>query len=301
MALMRMIDEALLTSSELMTATEVEEVLWVRDNDAGPLSLKPVRVDRQAPSYLWEHADRWLCMSATVISGDVEAQSLGLTQAGIPWTTIQVPMTFDVINRPIYAAPCADMSYAGKARGEWDQAVKAIRGILRRHPNERVLIHAVSYALAAHLTTTLLKGAQRPILSYTNAGERTGALLRFTENPASVLIAPSMERGVDLKDDACRVIIVAKVPFPYVGDKAISARMRQGRDGQVWYAVQTIRSLIQMTGRAVRSQDDWAYTYIVDSQFLTNLNAKWNHLLPGWWKEAMQIINARALLREGEV
>lgn len=298
MALTRIIDEAQNTAVELMSATEEEGVLWVRDNDAGPLALKPVRVDRQTPGYLWNHADRWLCMSATVISGDVEAQSLGLNAAEIPWTTVTVPMTFDVVNRPIYAAPCADMSYAGKEQGGWIKCVTAIKAILARHPNERVLIHAVSYKLAEHLTENLK--STRPIFSYKNASERTSVIAAFTESPSAVLIAPSMERGVDLKDDQCRVIIVAKVPFPYVGDKATSARMRQGRDGRVWYAVQTIRSLIQMTGRAVRSRDDWAYTYIVDSQFLTNLHAQWSHLLPSWWKEAMQIINAKALLKEGE-
>lgn len=300
MQLGRMIDDAQQTADELLSATEEEEVLWIRDNDAGPLSLKPVRVDRQTPRYLWEHADRWLCMSATVILGDVEAQSLGLNQAGIPWTVVTVPMTFDLVNRPIYAAPCADMSYKGREAGGWQEAVKGIRGILARHPNERVLIHAVSYALARYLVEGL-SGNGRPVLTYQNAGERTDTLSAFRKEPRAVLIAPSMERGVDLKDDACRVIVVAKVPYPYLQDKAISSRMRQGREGDVWYAVQTIRALIQMTGRAVRSEDDWAVTYIVDSQFLTNLHNKWSHLLPKWWREAMQIINARALLREGAV
>lgn len=298
MQLQRMIDDALQTAAELLAATEEEGVLWIRDNDAGPLSLKPVRVDRQTPRYLWNHADRWLCMSATVISGDVEAQSLGLNAADIPWTVVTVPMTFDVVNRPIYAAPCADMSRAGKEAGGWLEVVKGIRGILLRHPTERVLIHAVSYALARHLTEHLK--ISRTVFTYANASERTDTLRSFRETENAVLIAPSMERGVDLKDDACRVIIVAKVPYPYVGDKAVSSRMRQGREGDVWYAVQTIRALIQMTGRAVRSENDWAVTYIVDSQFLTNLHNKWSHLLPKWWREAMQIINARALLREGE-
>lgn len=292
--------EAVAAAGELLEAGELDEgVLWVRDNDAGPLSLKPVRVDRQTPRYLWNYADKWLCMSATIISGDVEAQSLGLNAASIPWTVVKVPMTFDVAARPIYAAPAADMSWKGRSEGGWDDCVKAIRGILRRHGEERILIHAVSYKLATFLQEQLANTG-RTVLSYRNAGERTATLATFRQSAGAVLIAPSMERGVDLKGDDCRVVIVAKVPYPYVQDKAVGARMHQGRDGDVWYAVQTIRALVQMTGRAVRSQEDWCETYIVDSNFLTGLHSKWKHLLPGWWLEAMSIINARSLLREGE-
>jgi Rad3-related DNA helicase len=80
------------------------------------------------------------------------------------------------------------MSYKGKQAGEWVNAVKAIRGILNRHPEERVLIHAVSYALARHLTESL-QGA-RAILSYANAQERTETLALFRQTPNAVLIGP---------------------------------------------------------------------------------------------------------------
>lgn len=96
-----------------------------------------------------------------------------------------------------------------------------------------------------------------------------------------------MDRGVDLPGDLCRVIVVAKIPFPNLGDKRTNARLYRTKDGEFWYAVNTVRSLVQMPGRAVRSADDWAVTYILDHQFTTIVWAKSKRLLPGWWKAAV--------------
>jgi Rad3-related DNA helicase len=70
-----------------------------------------------------------------------------------------------------------------------------------------------------------------------------------------------------------------------LGDQQVSARLHT-RGGQQWYNVQAVRSLIQMTGRGVRSADDWCTSYILDSSYYKL--AKGNkHLLPGWWREAL--------------
>jgi Rad3-related DNA helicase len=58
-------------------------------------------------------------------------------------------------------------------------------------------------------------------------------------------------------------------------------------DGQYWYTIQTIRSLVQMTGRGVRSKEDWAHTYILDAGFMDFLRRN-RHLLPEWWLDALR-------------
>jgi len=95
-----------------------------------------------------------------------------------------------------------------------------------------------------------------------------------------------MDRGVDLAQEACRVVVVMKVPFPNLGDRQTSERLRMN-DGDAWYAVQTIRTLVQMTGRGVRSADDWCVSYILDRQFTHNTLRKHKFLLPVWWREAL--------------
>ena len=51
--------------------------------------------------------------------------------------------------------------------------------------------------------------------------------------------------------------------------------------------MQTVRSLVQMTGRAMRHEDDTCEIYIIDAQFMENVWKKSKHLLPEWWKEAI--------------
>lgn len=256
---------------------------WVRDNEAGPLVLKPVRVSAVAQRLLWAHGDKWLCMSATLISAEEIAESLGLEEG--EWGVVKVPMTFDRENRKIYVVPAADMT--GKTMvEELPKMVEGVKAVLRRWPEDRVLVHTVSYKLA----TDLLAGMEptRPFLTYRSSEEKSWALKKFVETKGAVIFAPSLGRGVDLPHDLCRVVIVAKIPFPYLGDRQVSTRANQGRNGRVWYAVQTIRSLVQMTGRGVRSESDWCVTYVLDAQFGKNLWKNWRQLFPKWWRAAVR-------------
>lgn len=272
---------------------------WVRDNDAGPLVLRPVEVAPFGEDVLWRHGKHWLCMSATVISADQMARSLGV-QGGEGevggWGVVTVPAVFPVENRPVFMSPVANMVRAEQDTA-WPQMVDGIRAVLERHgPDERVLVHAVSYALAQAITEGLKKVTSRRIITYRNANNRVRALDLYTRTPGAVLVAPSMERGVDLKDDLCRVVIVAKVPYPYLGDPQVSRRMKLP-DGGEWYAVQVVRNLVQMTGRGVRHKNDHAATYILDAQFHTNTYQRARYLFPRWWLESIEFLPVPQLLR----
>jgi ATP-dependent DNA helicase DinG len=290
-AIERLIGQASTVFSDLKQDLDEEAEGWVRDypGDKTALALKPVKVDKFGEDVLWRHGERFLCMSATIISGHELSESLGIEESGRKWHVVKVPMTFPVENRRIHVAPVANMAQRNKEVA-WPQVAAAISRVLARHPGERCLVHTVSYDLTKYLTDALGRSESdgRRILSYRNAQERARALADFRATPASVLLAPSFDRGVDLRDDDCRVVVVAKVPFPYLGDKQINARMRLP-GGQEWYTVQTIRTLVQMTGRHVRSKDDWGVTYLLDSQFVSNIWKKNKHLLPTWWREALDM------------
>ena len=159
--------------------------------------------------------------------------------------------------------------------------------MIERHPGERVLVHCVSYKLTEFLFGELVGEMDgREMIRYRGADGRARAERQLRESDGGVLFAPSFERGVDLVGDACRVVIVAKIPFPNLGDQQVSARLhRQG--GQTWYSCATVRSLVQMTGRAVRGEDDWAVCYLLDAQFVKQVLRKNRWLLPEWWREAL--------------
>jgi ATP-dependent DNA helicase DinG len=270
-----------------------DEDNWVRDNNT-PMTLKPVKVDQFGKGYLWRHGKKWLIMSATVISPDELVESLGLEEAGLTWTVVNVPMTFPVENRRIHVAPVANMVSKEKATA-WPAMAEGLKRVLDQHPGERVLVHTVSYELATFLCDRLA-GTDRPCLVYGSSSERDATVARFRATRRAVLFAPSLDRGVDFKGDDCRVVVVAKIPFPNLGDPQISSRMRV-KGGQTWYATRTIRSLVQMMGRAVRSEDDYAHGYILDRQFPNNVLKNNKRLLPNWWMEALNMrFNTKRLL-----
>jgi ATP-dependent DNA helicase DinG len=280
-------------------ADDEDKGTWLRDYDykaTDPgLILKPVKVNTFGVQNLWKHGQRWLLMSATIISADEMSDSLGAVG---DYATVSVPMTFPVENRPVILAPIADVTYKNMDEAILDLA-HAIRVASERHPGERMIVHTVSYKLAQQLEDELLHGKDklsvtRKIVTYTEGRGRERALELYKRTPGAVMLAPSMSRGIDLPGDMCRVQIIAKCPFPALGDKQIAARLHT-EGGQMWYTVKTIRDIVQMTGRAVRHEEDWAVTYIFDRSFGRNLWSKWKRLFPEWWRES---VDTRSDVRE---
>lgn len=256
-------------------------------NQGRAVSFKPARVDAMGEDILWAKADRWLLMSATVISAEEMLESLGYTGA---WEYVPVASTFPVENRRVVYQPVANMT-AKQKETAYPKMAEGVVAVVNSHPEDRILVHTVSYDLARYLHARLsnlydLRGNIRRSVTYSGAGERDAALADYLSQPSSILVAPSMDRGIDLPGDACRVQVIAKVPFPYLGDRQVSARMHS-RGGQVWYTVATIRTIVQMCGRAVRSAEDWAVTYVLDSQFETGVFSRGRGLIPEWFREAV--------------
>ena len=280
--------------------------VWVRDYDErAALILKPTRVDDVAGELLWQHGQRWLLMSGSFVSCQEQALSLGLEREGIPWERVSVPMTFPPENRRIYLMGVAHVTRSEGSKAE-RKVAEAVKWLVKTGPYRRVLVHAVSYKLTRVIVGELLSGRPRgvrrglqppqqgdgmEVLWYFEADERQRALDGFTragdENGKRVLVAPSLDRGVDLPGELCDAVIVAKLPYPSLGDKQVAARLYEN-GGRVWYAVQVARSLLQMTGRGVRSEDDQCDTYILDKEFETWWRSSGRDLMPRWWKEALR-------------
>jgi Rad3-related DNA helicase len=99
-----------------------------------------------------------------------------------------------------------------------------------------------------------------------------------------VLISPSLHTGLDLKDHLSRFQIITKVPYPNVADKWTSEKRKINKE---WYYWQTALRLVQAYGRSVRSKDDWAKTYVLDSAFNYFVKVN-NNILPKWFLSAIR-------------
>lgn len=271
------------------SALRTEPDNWVLDGyKEGGVTLKPVTIGSHTRRLLWKHSTKFLLMSATVISPDQMAQDLGLTEHEFGF--VSVDSNFPPERRPIHVNPRANMTNKTK-EAEWPKMVKAVSEVLDRHPGERVLVHTVSYAWTKHLHDALrITPHGSRLLSYSSAQERESTLETYKARPDGVLLAPSLDRGIDLPYDMCSVIVITKVPYPNLGDKQINKRFYgTGQGGKNWYITETIRSIVQMTGRGMRHRDDYCTTYILDGQFRSNVwaNSVGRTRIPKWWTEAL--------------
>jgi ATP-dependent DNA helicase DinG len=287
---------------------------WVRVDDGDNLTFKPVHVGKYAHGVLWRHADRFLCMSATIISHSQFCSDLGLDPAQVAW--IDVPCMFPAANRLVIYLPAASVTHkAMKANGAVQAQAKAqaqtqaqadppalrllaaaVDRILAAYPSSRVLVHCHTFAIARYLLQACQNRARMVSYRQGDAHSRADAIERYRLVPNAVLVAPSLERGVDFRDDLCRCQIICKVPYPSLGDRQVSRRFHSGRDGRAWYYTQTARALVQMAGRGVRTENDWCHTYILDAEFGSFLRRN-RQLLPAWWRDAL-VLNGTILGEE---
>lgn len=205
------------------------------------------------------------------------------------WSATAVQSTFPPTRRPIYVYPIAAMSRKNREQA-YPQIAEAVRKIVEKNANEKGLVHSVSYDLTKYLAsevTTISSSSSPLICTYQSSKDREKQIHTFKNSTVgAVLIAPALDRGIDLPQDTCRYIIVCKLPFPNLATKQISARLHS-KGGQLWYNVRTVRSLVQMTGRGMRSADDYCQSYILDKQFLTLIWRRNRQLLPEWWRQAL--------------
>lgn len=264
----------------------VEKPIWAKDWDESKVTatFKPVYVADEAREVLWEKADQFVLFSATFVSVDHTAKMLGLEPD--EYAHVEVDYSFPVDRRPIVPRTVASVTYKTKLDA-YPKLGDEVGAIMAEHPNDRILVHTVSYDLTKAVLKSLNRdGLGERVVTYFNAGERTRAIAEYESRGDAVILAPSLDRGVDFKDDLCRVIVVCKIPYPYQ-DKQVKARLHGGgREGQTWYSIESIRTLCQMTGRGMRSEGDWVATYILDEQFRT-LWRKEKRLFPAWWSEAV--------------
>ena len=99
-----------------------------------------------------------------------------------------------------------------------------------------------------------------------------------------VLISPSLGEGIDLRGDLARFAIICKVPYAGLGDPWVKKRMSMD---QSWYGDFASKNLVQMTGRTVRTEDDWSTTYVLDEDFVKHVIRNQGRL-PQWWLDSVR-------------
>jgi Rad3-related DNA helicase len=145
---------------------------------------------------------------------------------------------------------------------EW--AINTLTDVLNIHPNDSGIVHTGSYELGQKLWKALPKESRKRVLLYKGSEEKDVVLRKMKKKPGLVIMGPSLLEGLDMIDDLSRFQVFMKVPYPYLGDKYVAAKLNAS---QTWYNWVTCLGVVQGTGRSIRTPDDWAVTYLVDGCF----------------------------------
>lgn len=161
--------------------------------------------------------------------------------------------------------------------------------LLTRHKNQRGLILTSSVRRCIDIAENLSSQnrSRVRICHAKNPGEKTQAdvIREHANSKDGVLVSSSLWQGVDLKDDLSRFQIIAKAPYPVYTENWVEAKMERY---PLWYTSYTITKILQGFGRSVRSEQDWAVTYVLDSAIQPllensrNLVPKSYHDVLGW-------------------
>jgi Rad3-related DNA helicase len=242
------------------------------------ITFRPIDVSPFADRYLFRLGKHVLLMSATVINPELFAQMLGIPSDQL--VTITAPCPFPKENRPILVFPVGHMN-ADSIDNSLPKVARAVQEILKEHSNVKGIIHCHSYKIVSFLR----KNIKDKRLLFHGTDDRDEVLKKhIASKTPTVLVSPSMSEGVDLKGDLARFQVILKVPYPSLGDKIVRKRMHKW---DWWYPMQTVKTVVQAVGRAVRSADDHAVTYILDSDWL-RFESKHSNLLPRGFQDCIR-------------
>lgn len=244
-------------------------------------TIQPVWSNDYLKEIIWDKYDHVLLMSGTILNKDIFSYISGIETKKSAYYEVDSP--YNIKNRPIYYLKVGKMTYHEKVK-TFEKQKGYIDKILKKNKNNKGIIHCGTYEISDWLKE-YYKDNDR--LLFHTSDTRTEVLNEhLTSIKPTVLVSPSMITGIDLKSELSRFQIIIKIPYPNIKSKKIKQRQLDNKD---WYAWKTVLDLIQSYGRSIRSEDDWAETYVLDSSFSNIM--QYNHkFLPKYFTDAIKLI-----------
>lgn len=241
------------------------------------VSIKPIFADKYTNNMLFRMADKVLMMSGTILDKDTFCKNIGIKPIDAEFLSLDSP--FPINNRPIFEVPVGSMGRKA-IDSTLPKMVATVKELLEHHKDEKGIIHCHTYKIAKYISDNIKDDR----LLFHSSDDRVDALnFHIKSKDPTVLVSPSFTEGIDLTGKLSRFQIIVKMPFPYMGDNYVKEKMARV---DTWYNWQTLKTVIQSSGRSIRDYDDWCSTYILDSDFKF-LYEKNKNMIPLWWKNAI--------------
>lgn len=261
----------------------VLESNWNEKMKSKELSLEPIWAYDYLDKYVFSNYDMVFLMSGTILDKNLFCQLNGLDVTKASYYSITSP--FPLKNRPIYYMPLGKMSFKSK-EDTFKRYIPYLQKLLDKYKNKKGIIHTNSFELAKWIENSVTD----PRLVFHDSSNKDEILRMHMESEEpTVIVSPSMDTGVSFDNDSARFQIIVKVPYPSLASQKNKMRQKHNPD---WYAWKTVSGLIQMTGRPVRSNIDYADTIIIDGGFGDVIKHS-SHFLPDWIQEAIKRINVK--------
>ena len=258
------------------------------------LRFEPLSIAEQAQDLFLSLGRQRVFMSGTIISPDIFMEELGLN----PNKTAIIRVSnssFPAKNRPLLTGVKGglmvyDKRFNGVRPTDVEKAADAISRIAKNYPKQKGLILPYTDTIESLLSNALTERqpeiATRLVQHTKNPKEREEILSDFNcKTGNGILMSTYANQGYDNKN--IHFVIIVKLPFLSLGDTKVRLKMKQN---ELWYQTYTVRMLMQMYGRAMRSQDDWGHVYIIDAHYdHWYRTRKVEKLLPPYMVDAIKI------------
>lgn len=258
---------------------------WIAEcNDFGDfkeVTLKPIFVRNKTREHIFQFGTKQLLMSATILDVKVFCNALGLDRNKV--SAYRMKNRFPVENRLIKIHSRGKITGGQKKQKEWGPGlVKSLDEVINKHKNQRGIIHTHNFSIA-RLFLIQSKNNHRFLYQH-NFDNKEEMLEEHANSKDTIILAPAMHEGLDLTGTLSRFQIIAKVPYPnFYNNKQLSRRNELDPDYYNWL---TALKLIQSYGRSIRSDTDYADTYILDDGIKRFLNQH-KKFIPSWFGEAI--------------
>jgi ATP-dependent DNA helicase DinG len=310
------LDEISSTAQRLLEESD-HDVAWIEKSDLGSgrraLVVAPLSVAGTLANRLYEERTV-VATSATLTLGgrfDTLARSLGLPVAapgpdgravsGDGWSSLDVGSPFDYPKQGILyvAAHLPRPAASGLPEAAGEELLKLVQALggatLGLFSSRRAATQAAELVRARTSLPVLLQGEESlPILVRKFREERTSCLFGVM----------SLWQGVDVPGDACRLVVIDRLPFPRPDEPLAAARAAAvdatGGSGfaSVSVPIAAVR-LAQGAGRLIRSAADRGVVAVLDSRLETarGYGAFLRKSLPPFWYTTRPEVAVGALQR----
>jgi Rad3-related DNA helicase len=234
---------------------------------------------------IWCRADYYIVSTATILNVPIFLKETGLdkTLPADKIIHISVPSTFPVENRPIIDRTNGKLTH-DKIEENILMAVQVLERILDQEEGKNIAVHCHSYNMSIRIQNLIDSKYKQRLVTHTSE-DREEALNTWKNSHGKVFLAVSFEEGQDWIGEICEAQVLFKVPYMDITDKRVARRLEKYHDWK-WYQNEALKTVIQSYGRAVRSPEDKARFYVIDSCFI-DLIKRCKKDIPAWFSEAL--------------